>query len=237
MKQEILSRLIDDQAKKRPVALATDLDSGAQTLIYHDEASGPDASSGDVVAAARGAMQDDRSRIYEIGDRRVFVEVFNPPKRLLIVGAVHIAQPLSRMASIAGYDVTVIDPRAAFATDERFPGIGLNGEWPDDAMRQLDPDRRTAVVTLTHDPKLDDPGLEVALRSDAFYIGALGSRKTHAGRVERLKAAGFTDPEIGRIHAPVGLAIGAVSPAEIAVSVLAQITEVLHRKAETRAAA
>lgn len=237
MKQEILSRLIDDQESKRAVALATDLDSGSQTLVYGDDADGPDASNGDVVAAARGAMQDDRSKIYEIGDRRIFVEVFNPAKRLLIVGAVHIAQPLSRMASVAGYDVTVIDPRSSFATDERFPGISLNGEWPDDAMRALDPDRRTAVVTLTHDPKLDDPGLEVALRSDAFYIGALGSRKTHAGRVERLKAAGYTDAEIRRIHAPVGLAIGAVSPAEIAVSILAQITEVLHRKAETRAAA
>ena len=144
---------------------------------------------------------------------------------MLIVGAVHIAQPLSRMASVAGYDVTVIDPRASFATDERFPGISLNGEWPDDAMRELDPDRRTAVVTLTHDPKLDDPGLEVALKSDAFYIGSLGSRKTHAGRVERLSAAGFTETEIERIHAPVGLAIGSISPAEIAVSILAQITK------------
>ena len=141
------------------------------------------------------------------------------------------------MASVAGYDVTVIDPRASFATDERFPGITLNGEWPDDGMRELDPDRRTAVITLTHDPKLDDPGLEVALKSDAFYIGALGSRKTHAGRVERLTAAGFTEAEVSRIHAPVGLAIGSISPAEIAVSILAQVTEVLHRKVEARAAA
>jgi xanthine dehydrogenase accessory factor len=141
------------------------------------------------------------------------------------------------MASVAGYDVTVIDPRASFATDERFPGISLNGDWPDDAMKALDPDRRTAVVTLTHDPKLDDPGLEVALKSDAFYIGALGSRKTHAGRVGRLTEAGFTEPELARIHAPVGLAIGSISPAEIAISILAQITDVLHRKIEARAAA
>ena len=156
---------------------------------------------------------------------------------MVIVGAVHIAQPLSRMASVAGYDVTVIDPRTSFATDERFPGMTLNNEWPDDGMRALDPDRRTAVVTLTHDPKLDDPGLEVALKSDAFYVGALGSRKTHSSRVERLSEAGFSAAEIAKIHAPVGLAIGSVSPAEIAVSILAQITEVLHKKVEAHNAA
>ena len=237
MKADILSRLLADQKTKTSVALLTDLASGEQTLVYRDRADGPDAGNEALVSAARNAMQDDRSAIVEAGNRNLFVEVFNPPLRLLIVGAVHIAQPLSRIASVAGYDVTVIDPRASFATDERFPGISLNGEWPDDAMKELDPDRRTAVVTLTHDPKLDDPGLHVALRSDAFYVGALGSRKTHAGRVERLKAAGYTDAEIGRIHAPVGLNIGAISPAEIAVSILAQITEVLHRKVETRAAA
>ena len=237
MKAETLSRLLADQKAKTSVALLTDLASGEQTLVYRDRADGPEAANEALVSAARNAMQDDRSGIVEAGNRELFVEVFNPPLRLLIVGAVHIAQPLSRMASVAGYDVTVIDPRASFATDERFPGITLNGEWPDDAMKQLDPDRRTAVVTLTHDPKLDDPGLHVALRSDAFYVGALGSRKTHAGRVERLKQAGYTDAEIGRIHAPVGLNIGAISPAEIAVSILAQITEVLHRKVETRAAA
>lgn len=237
MKQQTLSRLLEDQAAKRAVALATDMESGDQTLVYLDGADGPDDSNTEVLAAARQAIQDDRSKVYDLSGRRIFVETFNPPLRMLIVGAVHIAQPLSRMASVAGYDVTVIDPRGSFATEERFPGIALNGEWPDDGMRALDPDRRTAVVTLTHDPKLDDPGLEVALKSDAFYIGALGSRKTHAGRVERLTAAGFTDAEIGRIHAPVGLNIGSISPAEIAVSILAQITEVLHRKIEAREAA
>ena len=237
MKAETLSRLLEEQKAKTAVALATDMESGDQTLVYLDRADGPDADNAEIAASARQAMRDDRSKVFEIGNRKIFVEVFNPPKRMLIVGAVHIAQPLSRMASIAGYDVTVIDPRASFATDERFPGITLNGEWPDDGMRALDPDRRTAVVTLTHDPKLDDPGLEVALKSDAFYIGALGSRRTHAGRVERLTAAGFTEAEIARIHAPVGLDIGAVSPAEIAISIMGQITEVLHRKVETRAAA
>ncbi|MAM67664.1 MAG: xanthine dehydrogenase [Rhodospirillaceae bacterium] len=237
MKQETLSQILEDQAGKKAVALVTDMEAGDQTLVYRDSANGPEQDNAEILNIARHAMQDDRSKIHEIGGRKYFVEVFNPPLRMLIVGAVHIAQPLSRMASVAGYDVTVIDPRASFATDERFPGITLNGEWPDDGMRELDPDRRTAVITLTHDPKLDDPGLEVALKSDAFYIGALGSRKTHAGRVERLTAAGFTEAEVSRIHAPVGLAIGSISPAEIAVSILAQVTEVLHRKVEARAAA
>jgi len=237
MKQETLSQILQDQAGKKAVALVTDMEAGDQTLVYRDSANGPEQDNAEILTIARHAMQDDRSKIHEIGGRKYFVEVFNPPLRMLIVGAVHIAQPLSRMASVAGYDVTVIDPRESFATDERFPGITLNGEWPDDGMRELDPDRRTAVITLTHDPKLDDPGLEVALKSDAFYIGALGSRKTHTGRVERLTAAGFTEAEISRIHAPVGLAIGSISPAEIAVSILAQVTEILHRKVEARAAA
>ena len=147
------------------------------TLVYDNNAIGPDENNEEIQQIARQAMRDDRCKIYEIGGRRIFIEVFNPSLRMLIVGAVHIAQPLSRMASVAGYDVTVIDPRASFATDERFPGITLNGEWPDDGMRDLDPDRRTAIVTLTHDPKLDDPGIEVALKSDAFYIGALEAAK------------------------------------------------------------
>ena len=235
MKQHTLSQLIKDQNEKKAVALATDIDIGLQTLVYDNTAIGPDENNEEIQQIARQAMRDDRCKIYEIGGRRIFIEVFNPSLRMLIVGAVHIAQPLSRMASVAGYDVTVIDPRASFATDERFPGITLNGEWPDDGMRDLDPDRRTAIVTLTHDPKLDDPGIEVALKSDAFYIGALGSRKTHAARVERLTATGFSETEIARIHAPVGLSIGSVSPAEIAISILAEVTDVLHRKADTEA--
>ena len=227
MKSHILQQLLRDQDSKTAVALATNVENGTQTLVYQDSATGPDSDSDDILSAARQSMRDDRSRMVEIGDTRIFMEVFNPPKRLLIVGAVHIAQPLSRMASIAGYDVTIVDPRGSFATSERFPGISLCDDWPDDALRKLDPDRRTAIVTLTHDPKLDDPGLEVALGSDAFYIGALGSRRTHAARLERLTSSGLSGLE--RIHAPVGLNIGAVSPAEIAVAVLAQITEVLHQ--------
>ncbi len=142
----------------------------------------------------------------------------------MIVGAVHIAQSLAPMAAMAGFDVTVVDPRRAFATADRFPGVKLRHDWPDEAMAELVPDVRTAVVTLTHDPKLDDPALIAALRAPVFYIGALGSRKTHAGRLKRLAEAGFGEADFARIHGPAGLDIGAKSPAEIAVSVLAQLT-------------
>ena len=165
----------------------------------------------------------------EAGAAKIFLNVYNPPLRLIIVGAVHIAQPLARMAAMTGYDVTVIDPRAAFASAERFPGVTVMTEWPDDAMATLAPDPRTAIVTLTHDPKIDDPALEVALRSNAFYIGALGSKKTHNARLYRLGKAGFGDNDVARICGPVGLAIGAKSPAEIAVAILAQITERLRQ--------
>ncbi len=180
---------------------------------------------------AREALGRDRSGRIEDGGAALFVQVFNPPARLIVVGAVHIAQPLVPMAALAGDAVTVVDPRGAFATDRRFPGVSLTDDWPDQALAALAPDRRTAVVTLTHDPKLDDPALMAALRSEAFYIGALGSRRTHAARLERLREAGFDDTELARIHGPVGLSIGARSPAEIAVSILAQITEVAHRTA------
>ncbi|MEE8332608.1 MAG: XdhC family protein [Alphaproteobacteria bacterium] len=236
MKTETLTQLRKDQETKRPVALATDMTTGAEALVYHDDATGELAGNAELMAAARQALQDDRSGVIAGSGTEVFVHVYNPPLRLILVGAVHIAQPLSRMASVGGYDVTVIDPRGSFNTEERFPGIALAHDWPDDAMRALDPDRRTAVVTLTHDPKLDDPGLSVAIRSAAFYVGSLGSRGTHAKRVARLKEEGFTESEIGRIHAPVGLSIGAKSPAEISVSILAEITDVLHAR-EKKAAA
>ena len=148
----------------------------------------------------------------------------------VVLGAVHIGQVFAPMAALAGYEVIVVDPRGAFATQARFPKVTLNTDWPDDALEALDIDKRTAVVTLTHDPKLDDPALKVALTRDPFYIGALGSRKTHAKRVERLMAAGISKKAIARIHAPVGMDIGAISPAEIAVSILGQMTETLHQK-------
>ncbi|MGH7012948.1 MAG: XdhC family protein [Stellaceae bacterium] len=179
-------------------------------------------------AAVRQALADDRSTLVESPEGRFFIEVFNPPLRLMVVGAVHIAQPLARIAALAGYAVTVIDPRSAFASSERFPGVELSTEWPDEAMARLKPDKRSAVVTLTHDPKVDDPALIAALKSAAFYIGALGSKKTHAARLKRLTETGFKDAEFARIHGPVGLDIGAVSPTEIAIAILAQITATLR---------
>jgi xanthine dehydrogenase accessory factor len=155
---------------------------------------------------------------------------------MIVVGAVHIAQFLAPMAAMTGYDVVIVDPRGAFATDERFPGVSLVNEWPDDAMPKLGLDRRTAVVTLTHDPKIDDPALIAALSSDVFYIGSLGGRRTHSSRLERLRAEGFSEADLGRIHGPVGLDIGAISPAEIAVSILGEVTEILHRPARDKAA-
>ena len=231
MKTEILERVLADRAAKRQFALVTQLDGGRQSVVYRGGAAeGGIEIDPELRSAVENAIRDDKSGTVGSAGGEMFVEVFNPPLRLLIVGAVHIAQPLARMASVAGYDVTVIDPRGSFATDDRFPGVTLVNEWPDEAMAPLDPDRRTAVVTLTHDPKIDDPALAAVLRSDAFYIGALGSRKTHAARVERLTESGFGADEIGRIHGPVGLSLGAVSPAEIAVSILAQVTQALHDK-------
>jgi xanthine dehydrogenase accessory factor len=221
-----LQKLVADRAANRPVALVTDLTSGSQELIYDSESSSKSLLSSEIALAARAALRADESTIVEAGGRRYFVQVHNPPLRLLIVGAVHISQALAPMAALAGYAVTVIDPRRAFATDSRFPSVALSSAWPDEAMAELKPDRRTAVVTLTHDPKLDDPALEAVLRSEAFYIGSLGSRKTHAARLGRLKALGFDDAALARIHGPVGLSINAESPAEIAVSILAQITAV-----------
>ena len=230
MKTETLNRLLQDRKAKRQVALVTHLDSGDQALVYPDDVHGALKLGDADIVAARDAIQDDRSRTIDGTVGKLFMQVFNPPLRMIVVGAVHIAQPLARMAAVAGYDVTIVDPRRSFATGERFPGVTLVHEWPDEALTALDPDRRTAVVTLTHDPKIDDPALEVAVRSDVFYIGSLGSRKTHAARLKRLTANGITADEMARIHGPVGLSLGAVSPSEIAVAILAQITEVLHEK-------
>jgi xanthine dehydrogenase accessory factor len=231
MKRELLAKLIADRAAKRSMALVTNLADGAQVQVYPSgQVPGLPAV---LLGKVRQAIQDNESQTIEIeGSGRWFVEVLNPPLRLIVVGAVHIAQPLAQIAALSGYDVSIVDPRASFATDARFPGVKLVDEWPDDALKQLDPDRRTAVVTLTHDPKLDDPGLSAALKSDAFYIGALGSRRTHATRVKRLTDMGFSESDIARIHAPVGLNIEAITPAEIAVSIVAQMVEVLHKKVE-----
>ena len=177
-------------------------------------------------ADAPGRFRSDRSGLEETGE---FVTLFNPPLRLVVVGAVHIAQALLPMARLAGFDPVLIDPRGAFGSAARFPGETILEDWPDEAMAQLAPDARTAVVTLTHDPKLDDPAIRAALATDCFYLGCLGSSRTHAKRLDRLRAGGVTDAQIARIHAPVGLDIGAKSPAEIAVSVLAQIVQTLRK--------
>jgi len=226
MKRALLDILLAERAAKHPVALVTEIPGGAQALVTEDTLEGELALGAAALTEIRPMLRRDKSGMIEIESRRLFVQSNSPPPRLLIVGAVHIAQALAPMASLAGYGVTVIDPRRAFATDSRFPGIDMRGDWPDEAMAELAPDRRTAVVTLTHDPKLDDPALQTALRSPAFYIGALGSKKTHAARQGRLARAGFSPEEIARINGPVGLSIGALSPAEIAVSILAQITAV-----------
>ncbi len=230
MEGTLLSALQAARAEKLPLALATDLASGEQALVARGTVSGRLPLDKEALARILEAIRDDRSVTIDWAGRRVFVQVFNPALRMFVVGAVHIAQALVPMASIAGYAVTVIDPRRAFATDRRFPGVELTHEWPDDALQHRSPDRRTAVVTLTHDPKIDDPALVEALRADCFYIGSLGSARTHAKRLQRLREHGFTDADFARIHGPIGLSIGAKSPAEIAVAILAQITQVLHAK-------
>lgn len=226
MKRRILDALLAARAAHQPVALATNLRSGQQMLICEDGTEGELCIDVDMVLAAIEALKTDRSISFSTPAGQVFVQCFNPPPRLIVVGAVHIAQPLARMASLAEYGVTLVDPRRSFGSPERFPGIEMSGEWPDEALQRLKPDARTAIVTLTHDPKLDDPALAIALRSPAFYIGSLGSKKTHAARLHRLQKQGFSEAELARIHGPVGLDIGALSPAEIALAIMAQITQV-----------
>jgi len=226
MQRSVLDALLAARADKRPVALVTNLDNGRQALLDGDDVIG-DLTLGSVVLdRVRQAITDDRSGV--LPDTSLFVQVNNPPLRMVVVGAVHIAQSLVPMAMLAGYDVTVIDPRQAWATDARFPDVALSTAWPDEALTALRPDRRTAVVTLTHDPKLDDPALRVALESEAFYITALGSKRTHAKRLDRLRAEGVDEARLARIRGPAGLAIGAKSPAEIAISIVAQATQALH---------
>ena len=229
MTPALLEKLLAARHAGQPMALATLIPAGSQGLIDGATSEGELALAPDDLAQIRAAIAEDKSRTIETSLGPVFVEVWNPPLRLVVVGAVHIAQALAPMAALAGYKVTVIDPRSAFASAERFPGVEIVADWPDDVLPALKPDKRTAIVTLTHDPKIDDPALKAALGSGAFYIGALGSRKTHAKRGERLAEAGFGLAEIARIRGPVGLAIGALTPAEIAISILAEITAVLHR--------
>jgi xanthine dehydrogenase accessory factor len=225
----VLDELRRDRREKRAVVLATTLPTGENRLVYPDAPAEGEAA--DVREGALRALARDRCVTVEReGGASVFLQPFNAPLRLVLVGAVHIAQPLAQMAALSGFEVVIVDPRSAFATEDRFPGVRLVTSWPDRALRDLALDARSAVVTLTHDPKLDDPALEIALRSPCFYVGCLGSGKTHAARVERLRGRGFGDAEIARVFGPVGLRIGARSPAEIAVSILGQIVEQLRRE-------
>lgn len=224
MKSETLDALLSHMERRRAVVLATDLKSGEQRLLGRG-----DGATSEERETVERVLRSDRCQAGDPdGAPEVFYQPFNPPLRMIVVGAVHIAQPLSAMAALAGYDVTLVDPRESFAAADRFPGVALNPEWPDTALDLLGLDHRCAVVTLTHDPKLDDPALQVALKSDAFFIGCLGSKKTHASRLRRLEKAGFTEADLARVHGPVGLPIGSRSPAEIAVSILAQVTQTLR---------
>jgi xanthine dehydrogenase accessory factor len=214
---ELLSALDRARAEKRPVVLATRLPDGEQALL-------PDsAQPAELNEAARRALRDDQSGTVKLSGADWFLQAHNPPLRLIVVGAVHIAQALVPFASGVGFAVTVVDPRRSFASDERFPEVTVRTDWPDEAMDNLNPDARTAVVTLTHDPKLDDPALDRALRSEAFYIGALGSRRTHNARLGRLRELGHDETALARIRGPVGLDLEAVTAPEIGLSIVAEL--------------
>ncbi len=228
LRHTTLSALLEALSAKRAAVLVTWLDSGRHRLCYGDRDLDADVDDVDLAAAVRTALHTDSSRAIPTAQGEAFVQVFNPPLRMIVIGAVHIAQSLAPMAAMAGYEVTVVDPRAAFASDARFPGVSLLHIWPDEALRGLAPDNRTAVVALSHDPKLDDPALQAALASEAFYVGALGSRKTHRARLSRLAAQGLPGEALARIHAPIGEPIGATSPSEIAIAIMAQVTRVLR---------
>jgi len=232
LKLDILHTLNAERESRRAVVVVTHVDSGEQRVVKANE-------------VARDPLHDliekrlrmAKSGMEETAEGRVFLTVHVPSARLVITGAVHISQALAPMAALVGFDVTIVDPRTAFASQERFPDVKVIAQWPDEALPPLNIDHYTAFVALTHDPKIDDPALLHALQRDCFYIGALGSKKTHARRVDRLKQAGIAEAAIARIHAPIGLSIGAVSPAEIAVSILAEITQSLRVKSDREAVA
>ena len=232
MRRAILEAVLEAKSAGVPAVLATQLRTGEQALVLPDRKIGDLTLDPGSLAEARRLLAADLSLTIDGEEGRIFLKVLSPPARLIIVGAVHIAEPLARMAESAGYSIVLVDPRRAFAGREQFRGFTVIDDWPDEALAKLRPDERTAVVTLTHDPKLDDPALLVALRSRAFYIGCLGSRKTHGARLARLRAAGATDEQLDRIHGPVGVPIGARTPAEIAISILAELTRVRRGAAE-----
>jgi xanthine dehydrogenase accessory factor len=232
LKLDILHALNAERAARRAVVLVTDVASGAQRLVK-----AADAAKDPLRETIEKRLRMGKSGMEETAQGRVFLTVHVPSPQLVITGAVHISQTLAPLGQLLGYDVTIVDPRTAFASIERFPDVKVIAQWPDVALPPLNVDRYTAFVALTHDPKIDDPALTHALARDCFYVGALGSRKTHARRVDRLKAAGITEAQLARVHAPIGLAIGAVSPAEIAVAIMGEITATLRLKAEKEAEA
>jgi len=229
---DTLHTLNAERAARRAVAVVTNVESGEQRLVK-----AADIGKDPLHEVIEKHLRMAKSGMEETAQGRVFITVHVPSPQLVITGAVHISQALAPIGKMLGYAVTIVDPRTAFASQERFPDVNVIAEWPDVALPPLNVDRYTAFVALTHDPKIDDPALKHALMRDCFYIGALGSRKTHAKRVARLKEAGLSDAAVARIHAPIGLSIGAVSPAEIAVSIIAEITARLRMKAEQAEAA
>jgi xanthine dehydrogenase accessory factor len=224
MRLDLLAELNAERAARRAAILVTNIATNEQRLVRES-----DAASDPLAEVLEERFRAGKSGLVEQDGRQLFLAVQVPPVKVVAIGAVHISQALAPMARGLDFDVAVIDPRTAFATPERFPGVPVLAEWPEAALPRLGLDRYTAMLALTHDPKIDDPALDAALKAECFYIGALGSKKTHARRVERLTAAGFGEEAIARIHAPVGLDIGAVSPAEIAVSILAEIVATLRR--------
>ena len=227
MKLDILRTLNTERAARRPVVLVTDLASGEERLVKAAEVEHDPLS--ELLAKH---IRTGKSGVEETPQGKLFLTVHVPPPRMVITGAVHISQALAPIAKVLGYDVTIVDPRTAFASIERFPGVKVIAEWPDVALPPLGIDRYTAFVALTQDPKIDDPALTHALARDCFYIGALGSKKTHARRIERLKTQGLSDGALTRIHAPIGLEIGAVSPPEIAVAIMGEVTARLRQSPE-----
>jgi len=225
MQLEALTKLNAARRSRRAAVVVTDLASDAVTVILEGE-----AASGPLGEEIAKAFRSGKAGTVEIEGQSLFLNVHLPPPRIVVIGAVHISQALARLAPVAGYDLTIIDPRTAFATEERFEGVELIADWPEDVLKVRPLDAYTALAAVTHDPKIDDFALSEALRVGCFYVGALGSRKTHAKRVERLKEMGRTENEIGRIAAPIGLDIGAASPAEIALATLAQIVQAFRRR-------
>src|SRR5574342_156951 len=222
----IEAAVVGEALERRAAVVATDLSSGEASLL--DPFAPEPGAEPDLAAAVREAALRDRSSLLDRPSGTAFLRPYNPPLQVVIVGAVHVAQALAPMVQLAGYDVTVVDPRPAFAAEGRFPGVPIAAGWPEEVLPRLGLSRRSAVIALSHDPRIDDPALAAALRSEAFYLGALGSRKTQAARRERLAAMGFSDAELSRIHGPVGLELGAVSPAEIAVSILSELVACLR---------